>query len=1072
MAIKVKCPNCRERLFAEESDRGGSLRCHGCDTRVPVPAAEGAAPPLPTLARAVVPTLAKVAVPMLPVLRPKKPVADDIVDAEVIAAVPVLKPKSSAAIPTVAPLAEPETRKPKSKTGFRLRGQEDDDRPRRQSDDDDDDDDADDDRQPAAKGGSGLLFVILGVGVLLLGGIGVGVYFLTREDAPAAVADNPDPKGVIPGPGPVKPNPNPNPIPGGVKPGNLPDKWNAVTADGFTFHAPDTNLSEEALDVKGMSGRVWASKELGGGVGCAGAYLDRLPGAKVPPLLDCARDAFQLVGGKLEGNRAINGRSFGEFQFDAGAQPARVWAHVTEDRLFLFRFNGNTQNPAVADKRTHFQANLKVTHPVGNVVVDPVDPIGPKPPPKPVETPFQAVPTLAEDGFAVDMPGGAKVKGERHVARVEGKYNLGGKKFEVKDGLYTFQLYYHDLADEAEYDADKCYRALMPHAHTPAGTDDKVGGHPATRWAVKNSFGGQCPGLTVRVGFRVYSLLVTKDGIHREADADLDARGKKFLDSLKVTFDAKKAPTEASDPTWVAMARTEGFTATAPRGTEQRDYRRGFQQTEVIGKQYTAEDDQVKCVATLVVFGPKADADSVLLDIHGRDKILDNPKDITQNGMAGKEFTQGTFFNDGKVWVRTFVSGNAAAVLKVEPKGGQPAREVMLKARAFLNSFKMGGGGGVAGPGPVTVGNGEFASAGKVSPFWTAVVLPGKKELLTLGARNAADANPGGVLRRYSYPDFKLKATYHLPLPVNRAVADEKTGKLICSVISKWPTGAQALDPREAASWTSDLQLFDLRKITDGSLVEAEEVKPLGNRIAIGQPISGLEVEPAGGFAYAAAVVLPAVKGQPPRPATGRLYKIDTDKGEVSGTPISHPEPLDGLRIAPFGRTLVTAETLVGPPRPGKQYNLLTVDAVTWKKAKLIPIPAPAKDLTFTAEGILALAAVDAKTLVFGYSDGAPETADVTPKDIPLDGFSYLRVTPDGKRAVAVAGMKQNGLLLMTVAGVGDKAKFVKVTSGSTVAGAAVGGHFILTPDSKYAVFNCGAVVDLEKTTAPPKGKD
>ena len=92
MAIKVKCPNCRERLFAEESDRGGSLRCHGCDTRVPVPAADGAAPPPPTLARAVVPTLSKVAVPTL---KPLKPVADDIVDAEVIDAVPVLKPKSS-----------------------------------------------------------------------------------------------------------------------------------------------------------------------------------------------------------------------------------------------------------------------------------------------------------------------------------------------------------------------------------------------------------------------------------------------------------------------------------------------------------------------------------------------------------------------------------------------------------------------------------------------------------------------------------------------------------------------------------------------------------------------------------------------------------------------------------------------------------------------------------------------------------------------------------------------------------------------------------------------------------------
>ncbi|GAH41115.1 unnamed protein product, partial [marine sediment metagenome] len=98
-----------------------------------------------------------------------------------------------------------------------------------------------------------------------------------------------------------------------------------------------------------------------------------------------------------------------------------------------------------------------------------------------------------------------------------------------------------------------------------------------------------------------------------------------------------------------------------------------------------------------------------------------------------------------------------------------------------------------------------------------------------------------------------------------------------------------------------------------------------------------------------------------------------------------------------------------------------------------------------------------------------PETMDVTPKDIPLDGFAFLRATADGRRVVASAGKKQNGLLLMGLKGEGDKAKFETVTSGANVANVPTGGQFLLTPDSKFAVFNSGAVVDLTKTVAAPK---
>ncbi len=1048
MAIKLKCPSCRERLFAEESDRGGSIRCPGCETPVPVPTAAAPAAPPASLSGVVK------AVPTIPVLKPLRPQDDGIVEAEIVTAKPV-KAKSAAAIPTVAPV-EPAPRKPKERTGFRLRGDgdEDDDRPRRRTADDDEDDD----HETAAKGSSALLFVILGIGVLLLGGIGVGVYFLTAGGDTPEIVDNTDPT----------PNPNPNPNPGRNNPAAMPAGWDTVTGDRFTFHAPQANLKQEPLAAKGMTGQVWMSKELGSGVECAGAYLDRKAGDKPGSLLDITRDAFTVAGGKVAGNRAINGRSCTEFQFDGG-KSSRVWAHVTQDRLFLFRFTGDLRNPAVGEKRDHFMANIKVTHPIG--VVDPIDvgpgPGGPNPPPETPETPFEAVPTLAEDGFTVEMPGGSDVKGESqaNVLTVDRKYRVRPKKFEAKDGPYTFQLTYYDLADEADYDAAQFLTPLLPFPwKAKLDEESPVGGHPGQRWTIRHgTFQGPAPAATVRVGFRVFTLLTTKGGIHKEPDPELDARAKKFIDSLKVSFDPATAPTEAKDPAWVEMPRTNGFTATAPRGTEIRDYRRGFRDTEVLGKQYTAEDDQVKCVVTMAQCGPQVDPATAMLDISGRDKIIDGPKKITHNGLTGEEFTQGGFSGEVRARVRTFVNGNAVAVLRVEAKGNQSDREVLLKTRAFFNSFKTGAGGGVVG------GDGEFASPGKVVPFWTAVVLPTKKELVTLGARNPGDLSPGGVLRRYSYPDFKLKATYHLPQPVNLAVADEKAGKLICSAISRWQT-MPPLDLRESVSWTSDLQIFDLNKLTDGMLIEGEEVKP-ASKLTVGQPISGLVADPTGGFAYVSVVVLPLGKG-PVRPATGKLYKLDTAKDDWVGSPLAHAEPLDGLRIAPTGGTLVTCETVVGPPRPNKQLNLLTVDAITWRKSKLIPIPAPAKDLTFADDGILALAAVGNKTRMYGYTPGAAEAVDVTPADIPMDGFYYLRVTPNGKRAIAVAGPKQNGLVVMTVSRNGDKAKFEKVMSGGTVGETPVGGHFILTPDSKYAVFNCGAIVDLEKTAAAMKGKE
>ena len=110
---------------------------------------------------------------------------------------------------------------------------------------------------------------------------------------------------------------------------------------------------------------------------------------------------------------------------------------------------------------------------------------------------------------------------------------------------------------------------------------------------------------------------------------------------------------------------------------------------------------------------------------------------------------------------------------------------------------------------------GEFVKAAKVLPFWAAVVLPEKKEVLTFSVRDPGAVKPGGTLWRYSYPDFKLKASYQLALPVNRAVADEKSGRLYCASVTVYD---KTFLERELSFAQGDVQIFDLNKLLDGKL--------------------------------------------------------------------------------------------------------------------------------------------------------------------------------------------------------------------------------------------------------------
>ena len=269
------------------------------------------------------------------------------------------------------------------------------------------------------------------------------------------------------------------------------------------------------------------------------------------------------------------------------------------------------------------------------------------------------------------------------------------------------------------------------------------------------------------------------------------------------------------------MAKTVGFTALAPKGTTVNDHNVGFARDEIKGTEFKAEDDALTYQVFAYDLPPGKTIDKVVTEHLNRQPITDGPKTITIDGYGAEELKTQDFFKLPIV-MRSVKVGNKAIVVKVTRRfGGGKVSDMEYEARkaSFLANFHIGN--GVAPPvenpppgvDPNPVAAGELVKAGKVLPFWAAVVLPEKKELITASVRDALGKTPSGVLRRYGYPDFKLKATYQLPLPVNRLAADEKTGRLYCASVRVYDPTFQE---RELAFANGDVQIFDLFKITEG----------------------------------------------------------------------------------------------------------------------------------------------------------------------------------------------------------------------------------------------------------------
>jgi hypothetical protein len=359
-------------------------------------------------------------------------------------------------------------------------------------------------------------------------------------------------------------------------------------------------------------------------------------------------------------------------------------------------------------------------------------------------------------------------------------------------------------------------------------------------------------------------------------------------------------------------------------------------------------------------------------------------------------------------------------------------------------------GGGV---GETPGGNpGDFAKLdARVQPFWAAVFLPQAKEFMTFGVKDAAARPVRGVLRRYSVPDFKLKATYTLPAPVSWAAADEASGRLYVVSIDDPLVDFTKVSEKEAMRASGDVMQFDLIKLTDGSVGEGDTVNPTATIVeaASALKVTGLDLSGDGSAVYVSAVVVTG-KGSNLVAKGGRLLKWNTASRKQAE--IDTDGPL--WAVSADGDNVVALERSLDATRGGG--NFVVVDGPGWKRSRTVPLTGTPQDVAVAGDrvaGVLVPGAGQGKLQV-GMIDG--DTAEVN-----ADGeVTYARFTPDGKRLLVAAGGQSSGLTLYDVAA-GKQTKLTKAATAGDL-----GGMFVVAPDGKLAVLNSGEVLDLAKSKA------
>lgn len=1087
MAINLTCPGCRDAVRAEEADRGKTIKCGTCWSDVAVPPAPAKAAPIPTakaLPTAPIPTAAPV--PAATPAGPKKATA-----LPTAAALPAARPVDTA-LPTAAPAAKPAVpmaSKPKDR-----KDEPEGKKPRFKERDRDRYDDEDDDRptRSAKKGGGGVMIAFICIGaVLVLGALGaVAVMLMNGQQTAATTPTTSAAPATDSGTNNNNPQRNPgdfnplnnqpqggNPIPAPV---GRPQGWVEFKGKDFTCDMPGAVKQEAAkfdFATRPVNGTTYSAGEQNDAIRVSVKVLTLPAGTSATGSAFVAA-AFGLPDQSLKkdpGVRLVSGHPGVEYTAATadGYENAFLAVGVGAQTGFLFRYQWKPNTPQADAKRDNFLASATILLEADDPVIG-RDPF-PRDPndAKPINRPWKTLETT--DGFSVDLPPGVK-KGERHVLELENRGGLlAGKKWTTDDGVVMYHVYYHDLApDQLETDLYKLSKPLVhsvfPYEVRGTGEDTKVDGKAAVRWDVREFNGNITHGVSVRVGYRVFTLFVT--GMHNQKGPVLTERQDKFLNSIKVTFDPKTHNPYADEAKWVAMGKTIGFTALIPKqSVAVSEYKPFFFDDTPKGKEWKSDIDGITYQIFAVDFtlrpGVKSDKSpaDLVKTFTDREKIHDGPDQKAKLGNLNAEGYTLKMFGDHLSPVRFVSNGKIVYVAKVsrsdvfDRKTGD--KEFADKAAAFFAGFRLGdqvaelpafggagpGAGAAVGPGDANTGDFVKLAEARVQPFWAGVFLPQKKEFLTFGVKDATARPVRGVLRRYSYPDFKLKATYETPSPINRAAADEASGKLYTAAVRD--AADAAMPERENLIASGDVQQFDLNKLTDGTLPEGEQVKPVNvlNAASSAFKVSGLEVAPDGSAVYVSGVT---ISGKAPRQTLrGKLMKWETAASKFAAE-ISTDSPVWALALSADGKKVIGLERITDPARPGG--NLIAVDGPGWKRSGTTPVTGTPNDVAFRNDRA-AVAAGQGKLLVGPLDGDLGETN-------PGGEASYTRFTPGGTKLLVSGGGGTNGLTLYEV----DGAKPPKLKK--VAASADLGGLFVVSPDGKLAVMNSGAVLDLERSKA------
>jgi len=1020
-------------IQASDDERGLMTVCDNCDMAIEVPAIA-----IP-VARAV---------PVVPVAR-------------AIPAVPVAK-----AVPA-APKANAKTKVNRARDDDDEVEVEVEEKPRRKrqtNDDDNDDgprskashrhrDDEDDDGVPAKSGGKGLMIALIAIGALvLLGGGGGLIWYLTKKPKPEIVVNETefDPNDPFAG------------LPMGDA-GTNGLTWKRTTdGDGFSVDLPESAIVKHVkspsliqLNGEALTGTSYTCWGVMGLENYGVYHYDLSPGFALNQI-EFANTATTLAKAKAstKRNQRLHDDKVGtDYTItDPALRDFKqlIWTAQVGQRVFLFSAVRQGPSATFDANAKRFFDSIRVTY------TPPVDvPMGGSQDWKPIPN---------ADGFVANAPKNATKTPTSITVETQQYF---GVRYQAQDGgqdPMNYVIYQYDIPASASPDFSKMLQSLCRDDSkieaTASRSDAALDGKKADDWVMTRNDKVVMYARTAMVADRLY-VFTTTWSTTKLNEVELQRKFISFVADVKITYTGTVKPKPEIE--WVPIPNSLGFTALAPKNVNVNHKFQigfGFGDNVLPGSRYVANDAVANVMFSVFPITPKWDAARIIKELIGRDTVAAGPTETRLGGEAAEERMLKDFFQN-PIQLRTATKFGRVFAVRISMVG-KPTEKVFADAVAqTFDNFKFTDNLPPAlpnlNPNPLPV-RGQLAFAGRIEPFWAGVPLPVKSEFIAFGSRDGAAKNRAGTLRRYSYPDFKLTATYQLPNLVTRAVADEKKGVLYCTIATK---DNPLLAGRDPAYLPGAVHVYDLKIILDGSLKEGADLKPL-NVFGVNGNIAGLELAPDGAYLYVATQT-PAAAG-PRAPLRGKIYRFDMDKLKPDGE-IDHPDAISQLRVSKDGKRLAATILPVSPLAPlpaGRVSQMLMLDASNWKKNNTWPLPGLVGDATFADDSLLAL------VLEAGNSKALQVSEDGSIRGISPDTggkpYHYLRARADGNYALATAGYGADGAYVIDVKHDLAKVTLVTLASGDKHDDKPIGGQFVLTPDNKYAIMNCGSIIDLAKS--------